>query len=325
MPPSAQGLQRPRLEHRASQTIIDLTDDLEDDIFPIQAGRARVRTASLRPPHLSRSDAVALEQVIDLTEDNGEAELEPEIQVTGARELPRPAAQPRLRLQHHPAIAPRDDSPGLFVPADPPQNHHHHHHHHHARAGRFPGAFLVDFFRGARNHNAPNMVIDNNNFPQLLQDLDAGQINVQQAMPGLLNYQHAAFEPRKPDHVAPPAAQTGFTRSPVEGDTVICPSCEEELIHKKDGEDDLVMKKTGKAPTKKEREEHPFWVVKECGHVYCNRCYQNRQPSAKSPVTVGFRQISKQDGRTPKKATLCAVEECESDVRNKDKWVGVFL
>jgi len=269
MPASAQGFPRPRLEHHASQTIIDLTEDPEDDVFPVQVGRARVRTASLRPPHLNRSDAVALEQVIDLTEDNGEPELEPEIQVTGARELPRPADQPRPRYQPHPAIIPRNDSPGLYVPADPPQNHNHHVHH--ARAGRFPGAFLVDFFRGARNHNhnhnPPNMLIDNNNFPQLLQDLDAGQINVQQAMPGLLNYQHAAFEPRKPDHVPPTAPQTGFTRSPVEGDIVICPSCEEELIHKKDGEDDLVMKKTGKAPTKKEREEHPFWVVKECGHV----------------------------------------------------------
>jgi uncharacterized Zn finger protein (UPF0148 family) len=48
--------------------------------------------------------------------------------------------------------------------------------------------------------------------------------------------------------------------------TVICPSCEEELIHNKEIEEP-VAKKNGKAPTRKEREEHPFWVVKECGHV----------------------------------------------------------
>jgi hypothetical protein len=28
---------------------------------------------------------------------------------------------------------------------------------------------------------------------------------------------------------------------------------------------------------------------------------------------------------TTTKALVCAVEGCESDVKNKDKWVGVFL
>lgn len=97
----------------------------------------------------------------------------------------------------------------------------------------------------------------------------------QQAMPGLMNYQHAAFADRKPDHIAPPAVPEGFTRSPKDEDIIICPSCEEELIHRKDDEEEEpTPKKGGKAPTRKEREEHPFWVVKECGHVSCiPACY----------------------------------------------------
>ena len=92
------------------------------------------------------------------------------------------------------------------------------------------------------------------------------QFNNAQAMPGRMDYQRGAFADQKPDHIPPSPAQDGFTRSPSEHDVVICPSCEEELVHKKDGED-LVAKKGGKPPTRKEREEHPFWVVKECGHV----------------------------------------------------------
>jgi len=85
-------------------------------------------------------------------------------------------------------------------------------------------------------------------------------------LPGQMDYARAPFEERAPQHEPPPPAQEGFTRSPVEGDMVICPSCDEELIHRKDTPDEVVIKK-GKAPTRKEREEHPFWVLKECGHV----------------------------------------------------------
>ena len=90
----------------------------------------------------------------------------------------------------------------------------------------------------------------------------------EQLMPGLMNYQHHAFVDRKPQHVAPPPAKEGFTRSPEETQTIICPSCEEELIHRKDEEPvEPVVKKGGKAPSRKDRAEHPFWVLKECGHV----------------------------------------------------------
>jgi len=146
----------------------------------------------------------------------------------------------------------------------------------------------------------------------------------EQVMPGLMNYQHHAFVDRKPQHVAPPPARDGFTRSPEESQTIICPSCEEELIHRKDEEP--LVKKGGKAPTRKEREEHPFWVLKECGHVYCNNCYQRRVQSGKHGA-VAFREITKSSTSKSKttKFLACAIDDCETDVKSKDKWVGIFL
>jgi hypothetical protein len=85
-------------------------------------------------------------------------------------------------------------------------------------------------------------------------------------MPGVMDYGNAAWADRKPEHVPPPKARDNFTRSPVEEDTIICPSCEQELVHNKDNQEPP-LKKSSKAPTRKDREEHPFWVVKECGHV----------------------------------------------------------
>jgi hypothetical protein len=41
-----------------------------------------------------------------------------------------------------------------------------------------------------------------------------------------------------------------------------------ELVAEKGSEEPVAVKKpNGKAPNKKDREEHHFWVIKECGHV----------------------------------------------------------
>jgi hypothetical protein len=104
----SQSQQRPRLEHRASQTIIDLTDDPEDMPVP---PRQHVDRSRSRPPQLGRSDAVSLGDFIDLTDDNGE----PDLIIMGGRQLPLPrpsAARPV-------PLARRDDSPSLFVPLPP--------------------------------------------------------------------------------------------------------------------------------------------------------------------------------------------------------------
>jgi hypothetical protein len=240
MPERSLSRHRPRLEHRASQTLtIDLTDEPEE--APITT---RNVSRPQRPPLLGRSDVLELADVIDLTDDN-------DVEITGvtSRHLPLP----RLGVPRpSPPRQLRFDSPSLFVAQE-------HDVRHINRVfgedGPFAGSLRIGpgqaevLFR-----HSPAEIM---NHLQMLGNV--------QAMPGIMDYQRGAFAERKPDHVPPPPAKDGFTRSPTEDDVVICPSCEEELVHHKDIEEPVIKK--GKAPTKKEREEHPFWVLKECGHV----------------------------------------------------------
>jgi hypothetical protein len=93
-----------------------------------------------------------------------------------------------------------------------------------------------------------------------------------QRMPDLHYEQHAFAQARHADipqnpplYEPPPAAREGFTRSPTEDDIIICPACEQELVARSE-EDQTAVKKT-KTQNKRDRAEHPFWVVKACGHV----------------------------------------------------------
>lgn len=238
--------QRPRLEHRQSQTIIDLTDDVDE---APAANRNPSQRRPARPPQLGRSDGSRLQDFIDLTDES-------DIIFTGARQLPprppRPIAAPR---------PPRTPSPPLFVPARP-------------QAERVNG---VGLFTGAVHHMGVGGVGALRNFLGL-HVYQHEHFHAPPPMPGPMDYQYVAFGglgerggvaggERKPEHIAPPSVPEGFTRSPVDENIVICPSCEEELIHRKEDEEQPPAKKGGKAPTRKDREEHPFWVVKECGHV----------------------------------------------------------
>jgi len=264
---------RPRLEHRASQTIIDLTDEA----IPFPSRNHRHRSRSQRPPQLGRSDASGLMEFIDLTEDNAE----PELIITGGRELSvsrRQEAQPRAHRAgpHLPPI--RQDSPSLFVPhaAPAPAQPAIHRVFGRMNAGLsagFNAAVGVAFGVAmparqppSRPGNQLHEAFHLHPADDILQQLHRYNGMPPQAMPGRMDYRHPAFADRKPDHIPPPPARDNFTRSPMEDMTVICPSCEEELIHNKEIEEP-VAKRNGKAPTRKEREEHPFWVVKECGHV----------------------------------------------------------
>ncbi|KAG0648647.1 RING-type E3 ubiquitin transferase rfp1 [Hyphodiscus hymeniophilus] len=295
---SQQSQPRPRLEHRASQTLIDLTDDSDD-----------VPVVRRPPPQLGRSDGQRLAfQVIDLTDDDAD------VQITGARNrglsLPQPdGARPRSHLNlPRPA---RSDLPGLFLPFEPPQPERHIN-----RVFPQAGHFGVMVGPGGLHvlHHGRRGIED------VLQQVQRAA-EVGQAMPGRMDYRHPAFMDHKPEYVAPEPAKPGFTRSPTENDTIICPSCDEELVHDKE-HDEPLLKKSGKAPTKKEREEHPFWVVRDCGHVYCNHCFQNRRPAKNKPANVSF-----PEGNSSKKAkaVMCAVDDCDSDVTDKTKWIGVFL
>jgi len=249
---------RPRLQHQASRTLtIDLTDDIDDPPIVTQT-RPRPRA----PPHLGRSDS-RIANIIDLTDDNDAAEDEPDLEVTHARQIPRRVPPP--------PPPPQADSPPLFMPPAPRPGLH-------ARLGHFAHHININrIFAAGRNVEMDQGGPDGGDFHDFAFAAFAdhgvhfqviNQINAaaQQAMPGEMNYQRDAFADRKPDHVPPKPAKEGYTRSPTENDTIICPSCEEELVHNKQ-EEGPTSKKGGKEPTKKEREEHPFWVLRECGHV----------------------------------------------------------
>jgi hypothetical protein len=257
MPERSQSHQRPRLEHQASQTVIDLTDEPED--IPAPSRNQRDRSRSQRPPQLGRSDAIGFGDFIDLTDENGE----PDIIITGGRVLPSRDGTSR----NSPALqAPRrrEESPSLFVPMQSGARH--------INRMFAAGSFNVGFVAGgARTERSGHGMHQHFHMVGPLgQDfMDRIQMMQPLAMPGAMDYRNPAFAAQKPDHIPPKPARQDFTRSPTEADIIICPSCEEELIHHKNVEEEPVMKKGGKAPTKKEREEHPFWVVKDCGHVSC--------------------------------------------------------
>lgn len=256
MPGPAPGQQRPRLEHRADQTIIDLTEDfdnIENSAFGSQpaVGREPRRilpppTAELRPRRDPPATVIVDEtpeapvprirraNVIDLTAE------EPELQFLHAR--PREGPLPPLPPDHGLFVAQRTPSPDLFVTRDRPVR------------GRPVRA--LDLFNGVmfelgmplddeiRNHIRNNM---------------AGP------MPHALNYLAPAAQ-GPPLYVQPPAGKGNFTHSPGEDDVAICAGCETELIFRPDQPLVTVTKST-KASSKKDTAEHPWWVVRDCGHV----------------------------------------------------------
>ncbi|KAI1121546.1 hypothetical protein F5Y10DRAFT_256102 [Nemania abortiva] len=126
--------------------------------------------------------------------------------------------------------------------------------------------------------------------------------------------------PAKPAHQPPKPARPGFTRDTGEDVVAICPSCDQELAYDPEGDDDTPATPAKKSRSKKATAEHHFWAVKACGHVYCKRCFDNRRPSARSAVHVGFRPEG--DGG---KKIFCAVEDCDSEVSAKGAWVGIFM
>lgn len=82
------------------------------------------------------------------------------------------------------------------------------------------------------------------------------------------NYQANGYNngPPKPVYVPPPPPKEGFTRSTGDDLEFVCPGCEEELKYDPD-EEEAKSPPTKKARTRKDREEHHFWAVKDCGHV----------------------------------------------------------
>jgi hypothetical protein len=245
--------QRSTLERRGSQTIIDLTEETDDgELYLLNPHSAH------RPPRLGRSDSSALGDLIDLTDDNGEEDLEitHTRTVSGALSAPN-APHEHRRRRAQPEIFPRENSP--FSMQHPPR--------HSPRNldrdilsrppfGPFGSIRTIRSF-GPWGHNSHDHVVF---------------VPAPERMPDLHYDQHAFGQARQPDvqanpplYEAPSAAKEGFTRSPTENDIIICPACEQELVAKND-EDQTAVKKS-KTQNKKDRAEHPFWVVKTCGHV----------------------------------------------------------
>ncbi|KAF2468985.1 uncharacterized protein BDR25DRAFT_315908 [Lindgomyces ingoldianus] len=107
--------------------------------------------------------------------------------------------------------------------------------------------------------------------------------------------------PPPPTYDAPPAAPNGFTRSPVEGDVLVCPNCEDELCL---GDSDL---------------KKQVWIIKKCGHVYCGDCTANRalKTRPKGKEKIGLLR--------PKTFKICVVEGCEEKAHTRNSMIQVFL
>ncbi|TID18805.1 hypothetical protein E2P81_ATG05782 [Venturia nashicola] len=97
-----------------------------------------------------------------------------------------------------------------------------------------------------------------------------------------------------PPYTPPLPAPEGFTRSPQDGDELICPNCEDELCK---GDSD---------------EKKSVWIVKGCGHVYCGSCATNRS-------------VSKKGRSKTKPFKSCVVEGCGKRTSSKPSMFQVYL
>ena len=264
-----------------SQNVIDLTG--EPDSPPRSYNRPSANphptsNRASRPPRFPRNiiDIIEDEDILD-QQSNGESNTSPDIEVLSSRPL-RPEERPQPRL---PGIA---GYTGLLRPnvslQEPGRSRSQDTSH-----SVFRPAFerISNFITSAPNVNPQRAreVLDAEGLQQarqmVLRDVERrGQhitihlgdhdlnddVAFLGAQPGFvpprdLNWDAAAFyignephyQPPAPTYEAPPPARKGFTRSPREGDTAVCPNCDDELGA---GEDDI---------------KRQVWAVKSCGHV----------------------------------------------------------
>lgn len=306
----------PTLQHRASQTVIDLTGDSDEAPSPPQIRRARSSPRPLsppprprsrvgmlslprsqpqrqRPPRLGRDDILDdeynedddddLDNLVDLTGESNN--FEPNSQQNhGAhrnqfgqyipghppnRVPPAPRAQFDFR---RPAGLPPPRpifEEGFFLPHGPnPQQ------------PRLPGFGFADFSNRIQQAVMAHLPGHRGNHA-LMGFLAEGDGNLN------MNYEAVAFamgaEPQQPappkaPYVPPPPAREGFTRSPAlleKDEIMICAACDEELVVHEEKTPPPKTNAKGKALTEKERAEHHFWALKDCGHVsptylYCS-------------------------------------------------------
>ncbi|MCJ1284020.1 hypothetical protein MMC26_003351 [Xylographa opegraphella] len=118
-------------------------------------------------------------------------------------------------------------------------------------------------------------------------------------VPFNLHHDGRTVPPPLPTYEAPSAPRPGFTRSPAETDTVICPNCNEELGI---GEDAV---------------KRQVWVVKKCGHVYCGSCTMARHK-------VKGKHLRQRSASSP--FSHCVVEGCGKSALGQQKcWVQLYI
>lgn len=245
-----------RPQRRAQQNqqgpadVIDLTNEPDS---PVQSHAPRPSVNPRRqnsqgrnPPALARSDSSILAgnapNVIDLTDDS------PEV----------PRRRPDRQLPPIPGRNREHRDRGGFMPYNP--------------ASAFSGLAA-----GLRRHLYPLRL-----FPAQEEDVQLLGILHNRINPGDLNnplgniqlqYEHNAFdraESPKPVHQPPPPAKPGYTRDTGSDMVVICPCCNEELAYDPD------VPASESHPSRKgkrQRSEHHFWALKNCGHVRCPAPY----------------------------------------------------
>ncbi|KAK3902949.1 hypothetical protein C8A05DRAFT_15070 [Staphylotrichum tortipilum] len=336
---------RDRAPAVAEQEVIDLTNEPDSPGDPVihadvpahSRHRHRRRSNNQRAPSLARGggggDGGALPgnqaTVIDLTLDDDDA------------------ADPPPRPQHLPRRSHPDNNNNNGA-----NNRQHHRHANHREPVLFPHHIpLIDLEDDAGfNANINNLVRTfghihehirqrfNRDPPQNLPDILRLGAHPNMDNPianNLPNFDYAGAG-GPPKHIPPPPARPGFTRDTRGGGTdnlvdaeesdgddevFICPGCEHELAYdpNPDKEEEQAARPAKKPRTRKDREEHYFWALKACGHVYCKECYESRGARPKNP-DAKFRKHP----QNPRKV-LCAVEDCTTETSSKSGWVGLFI
>lgn len=305
-PPSRRGfdLRRPIMS-QPRRDIIDLTEETsspapEPHTIPLAITNTR---GANRPPRFDREIISVDDQDDNTTRGREES---PEIQFLRSEPL-RGGGQSRSssasrRVQGRPGHTPGPRLPPVRLAVAPGQNENHGW----ARALNLPfsGHLNAGFHRG---HD------------RLIhwEDFDAGMFQA----PGDLDFFAPAFnyenpshpqaqpQPRLPTYDPPSPAKPGFTRSPDEEDTLVCPHCDDELG-------------TGDSDVKRQ-----VWVVKACGHVcvlhrafllmltslqvYCGDCATHRHKSRSSNRVKPF--------------SKCVVEDCGKNVASPKNVIQVYL
>ncbi|KAH0566103.1 hypothetical protein GP486_000494 [Trichoglossum hirsutum] len=106
----------------------------------------------------------------------------------------------------------------------------------------------------------------------------------------------AAVAPSKHNYLTPKSTREGFTRSPKEGDVIICPNCDDELTA---GENEV---------------KRSVWVAK-CGHVYCGECTKSRKAASRKKALKS---------KNPPFA-ICRVEGCHQRVSAPTAMFQLYL